>query len=340
MLSDDIPCSSTGIDLRLVHAAPSIESACSVALARVQQPKVGSAGRRWIVTIPPLEVCNVTGLRTCVVTPNPRRGGRLAARVTDIRIHRDLDVVPRSTGPLVAGSGACAVREAAGPRPGTGTGRGAGCARSTSRGRVGSLEPDDLIAAVNRQRRARNRETGHQEGFRCRAAEGRVRRRRNRPLAAPTEGTDPAAVGTVAVAARVRELTRREMIALLVDAGYPPAWRKGSAPAIPCSVGRPESVPADRQPNGHARRLGRSRRRDDSTGKDPARRRWPPFGVVRWPDRRAERANDEVIPVEMSRALTGVEYRELSGIGHFDIIDPRTPAYSARHGGRPRGHPR
>jgi pimeloyl-ACP methyl ester carboxylesterase len=40
-------------------------------------------------------------------------------------------------------------------------------------------------------------------------------------------------------------------------------------------------------------------------------------------------ADDEVIPVEMSRALTGVEYRELSGIGHFDIIDPRTPAYPA-----------
>ena len=27
------------------------------------------------------------------------------------------------------------------------------------------------------------------------------------------------------------------------------------------------------------------------------------------------------------RALTGVDYRELPGIGHFDIIDPRTPAY-------------
>jgi acetyl esterase/lipase len=40
-------------------------------------------------------------------------------------------------------------------------------------------------------------------------------------------------------------------------------------------------------------------------------------------------ADDEVIPVEMSRAVTGVEYRELSGIGHFDIIDPRTPAYPA-----------
>ena len=40
-------------------------------------------------------------------------------------------------------------------------------------------------------------------------------------------------------------------------------------------------------------------------------------------------ADDEVIPVEMSRALTGVEYRELPGIGHFDIIDPRTSAYSA-----------
>ncbi len=37
--------------------------------------------------------------------------------------------------------------------------------------------------------------------------------------------------------------------------------------------------------------------------------------------------DDEVIPAEMSRALTGVDYRELPGIGHFDIIDPRTPAY-------------
>jgi len=40
-------------------------------------------------------------------------------------------------------------------------------------------------------------------------------------------------------------------------------------------------------------------------------------------------ADDEVIPVEMSRALSDVEYRELPGIGHFDIIDPRTPAYPA-----------
>jgi acetyl esterase/lipase len=39
--------------------------------------------------------------------------------------------------------------------------------------------------------------------------------------------------------------------------------------------------------------------------------------------------DDEVIPVQMSRAVTGVEYRELSGIGHFDIIDPRTSAYPA-----------
>ena len=39
--------------------------------------------------------------------------------------------------------------------------------------------------------------------------------------------------------------------------------------------------------------------------------------------------DDEVIPVQMSRAVTGVEYRELSGIGHFDIIDPRTTAYPA-----------
>jgi hypothetical protein len=38
-------------------------------------------------------------------------------------------------------------------------------------------------------------------------------------------------------------------------------------------------------------------------------------------------------------ALTGVEYRELAGIGHFDIIDPRTPAYpavlAAERGDRP-----
>jgi len=40
-------------------------------------------------------------------------------------------------------------------------------------------------------------------------------------------------------------------------------------------------------------------------------------------------AGDEVIPVEMSRAVTGAEYRELSGVGHFDIIDPRTSAYLA-----------
>lgn len=40
-------------------------------------------------------------------------------------------------------------------------------------------------------------------------------------------------------------------------------------------------------------------------------------------------AEDEVIPVAMSRALTGVEYRELPEIGHFDVIDPRTPAYPA-----------
>jgi acetyl esterase/lipase len=61
-------------------------------------------------------------------------------------------------------------------------------------------------------------------------------------------------------------------------------------------------------------------------------------------------ADDEVIPVEMSRAVTGVEYRELSGVGHFDIIDPRTSAYPAvlaavrgdsqahRRGGPPRAH--
>ncbi len=40
-------------------------------------------------------------------------------------------------------------------------------------------------------------------------------------------------------------------------------------------------------------------------------------------------ADDEVIPAEMSRALTGVEYRELPSVGHFEIIDPRTPAYPA-----------
>lgn len=40
-------------------------------------------------------------------------------------------------------------------------------------------------------------------------------------------------------------------------------------------------------------------------------------------------ADDEVIPVEMSRVLAGVEYRELSGMGHFDVIDPRTSAYPA-----------
>jgi acetyl esterase/lipase len=40
-------------------------------------------------------------------------------------------------------------------------------------------------------------------------------------------------------------------------------------------------------------------------------------------------AEDEVIPVEMSRGVTGVEYRELPGIGHFNIIDPRTSAYPA-----------
>jgi hypothetical protein len=34
----------------------------------------------------------------------------------------------------------------------------------------------------------------------------------------------------------------------------------------------------------------------------------------------------------MSRAVPGVEYRELSGMGHLDIIDPRTPAYPAVRG--------
>lgn len=245
-------------------------------------------------------------------SPRTRGVGGLAARATDIRIQRDLDVVPRSTGPLVAGSaGVC----------------DQGSRRASTWNRYGNGELGTGKPVTRKDSDAALRRAGS-------AVDG-TGRWRPPPRDRPRSG-----IGRSPSPARGRELTRREMIALLVDAGYPPAWWKGSAPAIPCSVGRPEPVPADPQPNGHARRLRRSHRRDDSTGEDPARRRWPPFGVVRWPDRRAERANDEVIPVEMSRALTGVEYRELSGIGHFGIIDPRTPAYSARHGGRPRGHPR
>lgn len=43
-------------------------------------------------------------------------------------------------------------------------------------------------------------------------------------------------------------------------------------------------------------------------------------------------ADDDVVPVEQSRSFAraaGCKLLELAGVGHFDVVDPRTPAWQA-----------